>query len=97
MEPVTPEKENEAPCYAVIAGLLGKDVLDLKPENSFTDDLGADSLDALEIVMHLEAEFDIKISDAEAEEILTIGDAVKRVQKLIWDKEALKFGEEQLT
>lgn len=50
-------------------------------ESSFQDDLGADSLDVVELVMALEEEFDIEISDEEAEKILTVKDAVDYIEK----------------
>jgi acyl carrier protein len=49
------------------------------PEASITDDLGADSLDQVELVMAFETEFNIDIPDEEAEKIKTVGDAVKRI------------------
>jgi len=64
------------------------DHLDADPEKvtekaSFIDDLGADSLDNVELIMAFEEEFDVEISDAEAENVLTVGDAVKAIsQKL---------------
>lgn len=53
---------------------------DITDEASFTDDLGADSLDVVELVMGLEDEFDIEISDEEAEGIRTVGDAIQFIQ-----------------
>ncbi len=50
-------------------------------DSSFQDDLGADSLDVVELVMALEEEFDIEISDEEAEKILTVKDAVDYIEK----------------
>ena len=50
-------------------------------ESSFQNDLGADSLDVVELVMALEEEFDIEISDEEAEKILTVKDAVSYIEK----------------
>lgn len=54
---------------------------DVVPEASFVDDLGADSLDQVELIMAMEEEFDISISDEEAEKILTVGDAIAYVEK----------------
>ena len=53
---------------------------EVTPEASFVDDLGADSLDTVELVMALEAEFSIEISDEDAEKIKTVGDAVKYIE-----------------
>ena len=50
--------------------------LKIKPEASFKDDFGADSLDVVEFVMELEDEFDLEISDEDAEKIVTVGDVV---------------------
>jgi acyl carrier protein len=60
---------------AIIAEKLGRDPADLFPEMSFAQDLGANSLDTLEIMMALEEEFDIEISDEDGDAIQTIADA----------------------
>ncbi len=61
----------------IIVQHLGDDVADkIKEEASFIDDLGADSLDTVELVMAFEEEFEIEIPDEKAESILTVGDAV---------------------
>lgn len=65
---------------AIIAEQLDVKLDDLKPTSSFIDDLGADSLDIVELVMAMESEFDIEISDESAEKIRTVGDAVNYVQ-----------------
>ncbi|MBA7703094.1 Acyl carrier protein [subsurface metagenome] len=54
---------------------------DVVPEASFVDDLGADSLDQVELIMAMEEEFDISISDEEAEKIATVRDAIAYVEK----------------
>lgn len=54
---------------------------DVVPEASFVDDLGADSLDQVELIMAMEEEFDISISDEEAEKIITVRDAIEYVEK----------------
>jgi acyl carrier protein len=54
---------------------------DVAPEASFVDDLGADSLDQVELIMAMEEEFDISISDEEAEKIVTVRDAIEYVEK----------------
>lgn len=64
----------------VIAEQLGVDQGEINEEASFQDDLGADSLDIVELVMALEEEFDIKIPDEDAESIKTVGDAVTYVE-----------------
>ena len=50
------------------------------PEASFTNDLGADSLDTVELIMELEKEFDLSIPDEEAEKIVTVGDAIAFIE-----------------
>ena len=59
---------------------LGVDEAKVTEEASFIDDLGADSLDTVELVMAFEEEFGSEISDSEAEKILTVGDAVKFIE-----------------
>ncbi|WP_102346974.1 acyl carrier protein [Bacillus sp. Marseille-P3661] len=66
----------------IIVDRLGVDEADVKLEASFKDDLGADSLDVVELVMELEDEFDMEISDEEAEKISTVGDAVNYIKSL---------------
>jgi len=56
---------------------------DVVPEASFVDDLGADSLDQVELIMAMEEEFDLSISDEEAEKITTVKDAVDFIKKAI--------------
>ena len=65
----------------IIADQLDKSVADLTLESSFIDDLGADSLDIVELVMAMEEEFDVEISDDQAENIRTVGDAVNYVSQ----------------
>jgi len=64
----------------IIAEQLGVSKEEVVPEASFIDDLGADSLDTVELVMAMEEEFDIEIPDDDAEKIQTIGDAVAYVR-----------------
>ncbi|WP_088005898.1 acyl carrier protein [Indiicoccus explosivorum] len=64
----------------VIVDRLGVDESEVKPEASFRDDLGADSLDVVELVMEFEDEFDMEISDEDAENIKTVGDAVNYIE-----------------
>ncbi|MEG6521583.1 acyl carrier protein [Desulfotomaculum sp. 1211_IL3151] len=65
---------------AIIVDQLGVEEADVTMEASFVDDLGADSLDIVELVMALEEEFGLEIPDEEAEKIRTVGDAVKFIQ-----------------
>ena len=64
----------------IVADLLGIDEAKVNEESSFIDDLGADSLDTVELVMAFEEEFGSEISDSDAEKILTVGDAVKFIE-----------------
>ena len=64
----------------IVADHLGVDEVKVTEEASFIDDLGADSLDTVELVMAFEEEFGSEISDTEAEKILTVGDAVKFIE-----------------
>ena len=64
----------------IVADHLGIDEAKVTDESSFIDDLGADSLDTVELVMAFEEEFGSEISDTEAEKILTVGDAVKFIE-----------------
>ena len=64
----------------IIAEQLGVDVDQVTENASFTDDLGADSLDTVELVMALEEEFDLEIPDEDAEKIVTVSDAIKYLQ-----------------
>ena len=64
----------------IVADHLGIDEAKVTEEASFIDDLGADSLDTVELVMAFEEEFGSEISDSEAEKILTVGDAVKFIE-----------------
>ncbi len=66
----------EAKVKAIIVEKLGVDEADITHEASFTNDLGADSLDTVELIMEFEKEFDLTIPDEDAEQIGTVGDAV---------------------
>lgn len=70
----------------IIAEQLGVKKEEIKPESSFVDDLGADSLDTVEVVMALEEEFGIEIPDEDAEKITTVGEAVKYIDEKIKSK-----------
>ncbi|MGB8957074.1 MAG: acyl carrier protein [Tumebacillaceae bacterium] len=63
----------------IIVDRLGVEEGEIKLESSFKEDLGADSLDVVELVMELEDEFDIEISDEDAEKINTVGDVVNYI------------------
>jgi len=64
----------------IIVEQLGVEDEDVVMEASFIDDLGADSLDIVELIMALEEEFDIEIPDSEAEKLATVGDAVEYIK-----------------
>ena len=64
----------------MVADHLGVDEVKVTEEANFIDDLGADSLDTVELVMAFEEEFGSEISDSEAEKILTVGDAIKFIE-----------------
>jgi acyl carrier protein len=65
----------------IIVEQLGVDAAEVTMEASITEDLGADSLDQVELVMAFETEFNIDIPDEEAEKIKTVGDAVKKIDE----------------
>lgn len=64
----------------IIVEQLGVEEDDIAMESSFIDDLGADSLDIVELIMALEEEFDVEIPDSDAEKITTVGDAVDYIK-----------------
>jgi len=66
----------ESTVTSIIVEKLGVDESDVGRDSSFTNDLGADSLDTVELIMEFEKEFDITIPDEEAEQIATVGDAI---------------------
>ena len=65
---------------AIIVDKLGVDESEVTTTASFTDDLGADSLDTVELIMEFEKEFDIQIPDDKAEKIGTVGDAISFIE-----------------
>ena len=69
----------EAKVKSIIADQLGVGEDEIKPESSFIEDLGADSLDIVELVMAMEEEFEVEIPDEEAENIKTVQDAINYV------------------
>ncbi|MEX2585976.1 MAG: acyl carrier protein [Balneolaceae bacterium] len=66
----------ESKVKAIIVDKLGVDESEVKTEANFTNDLGADSLDTVELIMEFEKEFDISIPDEDAENIATVGSAI---------------------
>jgi acyl carrier protein len=64
----------------LIVEKLGVEESEVTPEASFTNDLGADSLDTVELIMELEKEFDISIPDEQAEKIQTVGQAIEYIE-----------------
>jgi acyl carrier protein len=66
----------EAKVKAIIVDKLGVDIDTITPQSSFTNDLGADSLDTVELIMQFEEEFGVTIPDEDAEKIATVGDAL---------------------
>ena len=73
--------EISAKVTAIIVDKLGVDESEVKPEASFTNDLGADSLDTVELIMEFEKEFGISIPDDQAEKIGTVGDAIAYIEE----------------
>lgn len=65
----------------IIVDKLGVDESEVTPEASFTNDLGADSLDTVELIMEFEKEFDISIPDEQAENIQTVGQAIAYLEQ----------------
>ena len=76
-------KEVSTKVKKIVADHLGIDEGKVTDEASFTDDLGADSLDTVELIMAFEEEFGSEISDSDAEKILTVGDAIKFIENKI--------------
>ena len=66
---------------SIIVEQLGVDEEEVTPDASFVDDLGADSLDTVELVMAFEEEFDLEIPDEDAEKITTVGDAISYIKE----------------
>lgn len=66
---------------SIVAEQLGVKPEEVTPQAKFIDDLGADSLDTVELVMALEEEFGIEIPDEEAEKLVTVGDAMKYIEE----------------
>ncbi len=73
---------------AIICDQLMVDAEEVTDESSFVEDLGADSLDTVELIMEFEDEFGIEISDEQAEQISTVGEAIAYLEKLLAEKAA---------
>ncbi len=73
--------ENFEKIKEILVDVLGVNTDDVKQESKFVDDLGADSLDLVELIMSLEDKFQIEISDTDAEKILTVQDALDYIAK----------------
>ena len=67
----------------IIAEVLNLSEEEIRPDSTFVDDLGADSLDVFQIIMGIEEEFDIEIDNEEAEKITTVQDAVDQINKAV--------------
>lgn len=67
----------------IIAEVLNVDADEITMETTFVDDLGADSLDVFQIIMGIEEEFDIEISNEDAEKIVSVGDAVEQIKNAL--------------
>ncbi|WP_185858815.1 acyl carrier protein [Blattabacterium cuenoti] len=74
---------------ALIVEKLSVDEKDIIPSASFTNDLEADSLDIVELIMEFEKEFNISISDEKAEKITTVGEAIQAIEDLLIEKKNL--------
>ncbi|MDR0972095.1 MAG: acyl carrier protein [Bacteroidales bacterium] len=68
---------------AIVVDKLGVEESQVTPEASFTGDLGADSLDTIELIMEMEKEFNISIPDDQAEKITTVGDAITYIESVV--------------
>jgi len=67
----------------IISEIMNVDPDEITEDTTFVDDLGADSLDIFQIIMGIEEEFDIEISNEDAENIVTVGDAVEQIKKAL--------------
>ena len=67
----------------IIAEVLNLSEEEIRPDSTFVDDLGADSLDVFQIIMGIEEEFDIEIASEDAEKIVTVSDAVEQIKNAV--------------
>ena len=74
--------EIQAKVKAIIVEKLGVDESEVVPSASFTNDLGADSLDTVELIMEFEKEFELSIPEDQAEKISTVGDAIAHIEAI---------------
>ena len=74
-------EDTEAKVIGIVAEQLGVDKAEITPETSFVNDLNADSLDVVELVMEFEDEFNMSIPDEEAEKIQTVGQAIEYIKE----------------
>ena len=77
---------SEEKIKSIIAEQLGVKPEEVTPDASFIDDLGADSLDTVELIMALEEEFSVEIPDEDAEKMATVGDAIKYINQKVGSK-----------
>ncbi len=75
--------EIEEKAKAIIAEKLGKKIEEVTDEASFTGDLGADSLDTVELIMDFEKQFGVTIPEEEQEKIVTVGDAIAKIEEAV--------------
>ena len=75
------EQAIEEKVVAIVSEQMGVSKEQVTPEASFVNDLGADSLDTVELVMEFEDAFDVNISDEDAEKIQTVGDAIRYIKE----------------
>jgi acyl carrier protein len=76
-------EENQKKLVSIIMDKLGSDESEVVEDASFVNDLGADSLDILEIIMEIEKEFDVEIPDAVAEKVVTFGDLCENLVEIL--------------
>ena len=85
-EPVPTTQEIQTKVVEIVAEQMNVDKSEIRRETSFVNDLNADSLDTVELVMELEDEFDLNIPDEEAEKLQTVGQAIDYIEKHVNEK-----------